>query len=383
MSHPRTLLALALLAPLPALAAERPFYGDPPDATHPWAVHDRNRPLPPVVTPGRQASDPPSDATVLFDGTSLDAWESVDKQGKHPARWKIVDGALQVVPKAGILRTKASFGACQLHIEWAAPTALSGTGQGRGNSGVFLMGKYEIQVLDSFANTTYADGQAASVYAERPPLANAMRPPGEWQAYDILFHPATFGPDGKVIDRATVTVIHNGVVVQDHAVFEGLAGHMRRPKYSPHPPEAPLELQDHGNPVRFRNIWIRPLPSRALPSPERVLAIRAETAAQLRAAAAEESRKPDTTPWEEAKLWLESLVYADDPAARERATALAARAVAEVEPWSAEQVKSNEFRLREMRSAFVYLLRHRRLPEPFPPLADLEKSMRAKGLEVK
>jgi hypothetical protein len=221
-----------------------------------WEVHDKSRPLPPIVTPGPTAADPPSDAVVLFNGDDLSNWEST-KGG--PSEWKVENGYMEITRRTGGLRSKQAFGSCQLHIEWATPDIVKGEGQGRGNSGVFPMRLYEVQVLDSYENTTYADGQAASFYGQSPPAVNACRPPGQWQTYDIIFHRPIF--DGNdVVKPATITVLHNGVLVQDNFEIEGPAVHKRRPKYVPHADKEPIILQDHGNPVRYRNIWIRELP---------------------------------------------------------------------------------------------------------------------------
>lgn len=227
-----------------------------------WHVHDGKRPLPPVVTPGEFSTQqtpgtPPSDAIVLFNGTDLSKW----KDGKgQPAGWKIENGAMVVPPKGtpggGTISTRDEFGDCQLHIEWATPTPPTGNSQGRGNSGVFFFGRYEIQVLDSYQNVTYADGQAAALYGQYPPLVNASRKPGEWQTYDILFTAPRF-KDGKLESPAYVTVLHNGVVVHNHTALLGSTAHKKAPQYSPHPPKGPISLQDHGNPMRFRNIWVR------------------------------------------------------------------------------------------------------------------------------
>ncbi len=215
-----------------------------------WRVHDSKRPAPPVVAPG-DAGAPPSDAIVLFDGKDLAAWRS----GDGDAKWKLAGGAMEV-NGTGNLVTRESFGDCQLHIEWATPAEPRGESQGRGNSGVFLMGRYEVQILDSFESRTYADGQAAALYGQRPPLVNASRPPGAWQTYDIVFRAPRF-EDGKLPTHASVTVLHNGVVVHHAAEIQGGTVHRALPTYTPHEPEAPLVLQDHGDPVRFRNIWIR------------------------------------------------------------------------------------------------------------------------------
>ena len=174
------------------------------------------------------------------------------------AGWQIVEGDLVVSPGAGDIRTKATFTDAQLHIEWAAPRHIEGEGQGRGNSGVFLMERYEVQVLDSYNNPTYANGQAASVYKQHIPLVNAARPPGEWQSYDIIFNAPLFGDNGRVLRPATLTVLHNGMLVHNHVAVQGPTAFIGAPQYQPHG-AAPIKLQDHSNPVRYRNIWVRPL----------------------------------------------------------------------------------------------------------------------------
>jgi hypothetical protein len=205
-------------------------------------------PEPPVVTPG-EGGAAPSDAVVLFDGKDFDAWDGAKD-------WKIdEDGGFTV---KGLLKTKRGFGDCQLHLEFASPKAAKGKGQGRGNNGVGLMGaRYEIQVLDSYENKTYPEGQCASVYNQRPPMVNASRKPGEWQTYDILFTSPRFGEDGKVVKPAYVTVLHNGVLVQNHTEILGSTHYDRENVYEKHEDKLPLVLMYHGDPVRFRNIWIR------------------------------------------------------------------------------------------------------------------------------
>ncbi|HZV36211.1 MAG TPA: DUF1080 domain-containing protein [Verrucomicrobiae bacterium] len=203
---------------------------------------------------GILAGPPPSDAIILFDGKDLSEWAGSD--GRAP-RWTVTNGVLTVLPKSGYLHTKRKFGDCQLHIEWATPEVVVGDSQGRGNSGVFLQGRYEIQVLDSFKNKTYYDGQAGAVYHQYPPLVNACRGPGEWQTYDIIYHAPKFADDGKLTQPGTVTVLQNGVLVQDHVTIKGDTM-SDRPTYKAHG-KASLELQDHGNPVHYRNIWIREL----------------------------------------------------------------------------------------------------------------------------
>ena len=221
-----------------------------------WHVHDGDRPQPAIVTPGTQESlgGAPSDAVVLFDGADTSKW--VGRDGE--VQWKVEDGYMEVT-RTGDIKTKDSFGNCQLHIEWASPSEVKGESQGRGNSGVFLMDRYEIQVLDGYNNITYADGITAAIYGQYPPLVNACRKPGEWQTYDIIFIGPRF--DGnELIQPAYATIIHNGVLVHHHQAVLGPTGHRSLSSYSqPHPPEAPLRLQDHGDLVRYRNIWIRPI----------------------------------------------------------------------------------------------------------------------------
>ena len=211
---------------------------------------------PPIVAPGKNSSDPPSDAIVLFNGQNLSRWQSADSTA---AKWKVIDGYAEVAPGTGDIQTRDKFGDFQLHIEWATPAVPKGEGQERGNSGVFLMGRYEIQVLDSYENKTYYHGQAGSVYKQYAPLANASRKPGEWQTYDIIFHAPKFDEQGKVIDRARVTVVHNGILIQNNVEIYGITYNDRPAIYIAHAPQESLRLQDHGNPVRYRNIWIRRL----------------------------------------------------------------------------------------------------------------------------
>jgi len=226
-----------------------------------------NRPLPPVVSPGKNPlpTEPPSDAIILFDGTSLDAWRAADG---GPGKWKIRDGAMEPVESAGYLYTAQEFADCQLHIEWAAPTPPKGQSQNRGNSGVFLQSQFEVQILDSFDNVTYADGQAASIYGQYPPMVNVSREPGQWQAYDILFRAPKYNEDGTLQEQARMTVMHNGVFVQDNVRPLGPTSWMQHHPYSKRADKLPIGLQDHGNPVRFRNIWIRELPSEKIEQPK-------------------------------------------------------------------------------------------------------------------
>jgi hypothetical protein len=199
---------------------------------------------------------PPSDAVVLFDGRDLAGWRSFDSGG--PAGWRVESGYVEVVPRTGDIRTTMEFGDCQLHVEFATPAEVIGSSQGRGNSGVFLMGRYEIQVLDCYENPTYPDGTTGAIYGQYPPLVNACRRPGEWQTYDILWTAPHFEGD-RLVTPAYCTVLHNGVLVQNHSELLGVTSHRVAPTWTPHPAVGPLRLQDHGDRVRYRNIWYREL----------------------------------------------------------------------------------------------------------------------------
>ena len=220
-----------------------------PQQTEVW------EPEPAVVRPG-VAGEPPADAIVLLGGEGADEWRH--KDGRN-VDWLVEGGVLTVAAGTGNIETVRPFGDVQLHLEWRAPTRIEGEGQGRGNSGVFLQQRYEVQILDSYDNRTYSNGQAASIYKQHIPLVNAMKPPGEWQSYDIVFTAPRFAPDGALISPAYVTVLHNGVLVQNHVELLGKTVYMGQPSYAEHPPKQPLMLQDHGNPVSFRNIWVRDL----------------------------------------------------------------------------------------------------------------------------
>ncbi|MFP6765320.1 MAG: DUF1080 domain-containing protein [Planctomycetaceae bacterium] len=258
--------AAAAVASAPPLLPGRSKTGLPPEGYEDnalipgqkWRVHDKARPEPDVVSPGtasrqQQAGTAPSDAVVLFDGTDLSQWTG--RGGA--AKWKVENGSMQV-NGTGTISTRDSFGSCQLHVEYATPENSSEKSQGRGNSGIMLMGAYEIQVLDSFNNRTYSDGQAGAIYGQYPPLVNASRAPGQWQSFDIIFEAPAW--DGDQLTRpAFVTVIHNGVLVHHRTQILGHVAHKDPPVYRKHAPRQPLQLQDHGNPIRFRNVWIRPL----------------------------------------------------------------------------------------------------------------------------
>jgi hypothetical protein len=245
---------------------EKPGFSDTPYLPDgKWRVHDSSRPRSTIITPGsfstqEQPGRPPSDAIVLFDGTDLSKWQTRQKDGTYAApKWKVENGYMEVVGRSGSIETKQKFGDCQIHVEWASPTTIEGNGQGRGNSGVLIMGRYEIQVLDTYNNPSYSDGQTGAMYGQYPPLVLAVKEPGKWQVYDIIFEAPRFDKDDNLVKPAYVTVILNGVVLHHRQAFIGSVAWKRVGKYAPHEPVGPLQLQDHGNPVRFRNVWIRPL----------------------------------------------------------------------------------------------------------------------------
>lgn len=252
------MIALAASAICTPLAAQQTTGAHPrPEDTEIWT------PVPKIVTPGPVNSAPPSDAIVLFDGANLDQW--ISARDSSPAKWHVADGIMTVNKPSGDIQTKRSFGSYQLHVEWRIPSDITGSGQERGNSGVFLastpFGGYEMQIVDSYNNKTYVNGQAASVYKEYPPLVNAARKPGEWQTYDVIWTAPTFRDDGSLATPAYVTAFHNGVLVQNHVALTGFTLNTGTPFYRKHGP-APILLQAHGDksaPISFRNIWVRPL----------------------------------------------------------------------------------------------------------------------------
>lgn len=229
-----------------------------------WKQHEMNRPRPQPATPaaGVLPTAAPADAIVLFDGKDLARWQGANGSA---AGWQVKDGYFQVQPGAGPIQTRDAFGDVQMHVEWASPNPPAGSGQNRGNSGVFLMERYEVQVLDSHQAETYADGQAGAIYGQYPPLFNATRAPGEWQAYDIFFRRPRFATDGKLIEPARLTVLHNGILIQNNEELRGITSWLKTLPYEAHADKAPIQLQDHGSPVRFRNIWLREIPARPEP----------------------------------------------------------------------------------------------------------------------
>ena len=239
-------IASALLVSLQCFGQDEE--GDP-KLTEVW------EPVPEVITPG-EATAPPSDAIVLFDGKNFNEWEGIKEVD---VKWKLGDGAMTVVKKAGNIRTKKAFGSCQLHIEWRTPSVVKGEGQGRGNSGIFLQERYELQVLDSYENVTYSNGQAGSIYKQHIPLVNVCRKPGEWQTYDIIFTAPVFSEDGSIKTPAYFTVLQNGVLILNNVELRGSTAFIGEPTYEKHNVKEPLQLQDHGDAVSYRNIWIREL----------------------------------------------------------------------------------------------------------------------------
>ncbi len=244
-----TLLVIVVFTALYSDAFAQQKQAMKPEETEVW------EPVPPVVTPGSSTVTPPSDAIILFNGKTLAKWQG---EKDTAPKWLVKDGAVTVVKGAGTIRTKEVFGDFQLHIEWRTPAVVVGEGQGRGNSGIFMQGLYELQVLDNYNNRTYSNGQAGSFYKQRIPLANACKKPGEWQSYDVMWTAPRFNTDGSVKFPARATVIHNGVLVQSNVELDGPTEYIGRPVYKTHG-DGPIVLQDHGNPVSFRNIWIRRL----------------------------------------------------------------------------------------------------------------------------
>ena len=369
---------LSLFINIPFLCAQ--FYGDPPDKTHPWAIHDNNRPQPSRVEPGDVPGSPPSDAIILFDGSqeSFKAnWEH--EKPKRKKNWKVMNGALISVDGAGDLLSKAFFADCQLHIEWAAPSKIVGSGQGRGNSGVFLMGETEVQVLDNYNNPTYPDGFAGSVYGVMPPMVNALNGPGEWQTYDIIFRRPVLG-DGKVLDGGSLTVLLNGIVIQDGTPLEGGGVHKKRSQPRPFPDKGPLKLQDHGNPVQFRNIWYRELRKRPIEggtdgklSFESTIAKRAETAANIRKDAATRKGK------DKLLRLMESLCYQEDAGTIIIVDKLRKEFIRKVQT----NPNGREDDILQINNAVKYLVKHQRMRADHPDIEILKKIIKDNGWKTR
>ncbi len=353
-----TLLSTSILS----AAFGQVFYGDPPDDQHPWAIHDQNRPKPPVVTPGtfstpEQAGKPPSDAIVLFDGKDLSKWKSAKEEG-GPAQWLVKDGYMEVVAKAGDIRTIEEFGDCQLHVEWAAPAKVEGSSQGRGNSGIFLMGLCEVQVLDCYNNETYADGYAGSVYGVNQPMANPLRPPGQFQVYDIVFRRPIYR-EGKVggprlRDRLCQRRAGSGPHPAGRAHGAHAADHARTVSGA-----RPVETPNHGNPVRFRNIGIascaagRRGGTDGWLTPEATMAKRREIAETIR-----KDRRQAAHPLPRMYRLFESLIYQKDAAAQQEAEDLARQYVASLRQLPPDQLTAKKDEVKRLDTVFQYLNRH-------------------------
>ena len=364
------ILTVAIATPV-GLAAKSAFFGDPPDNHHPWAVHDHNRPLPAVVTPAANIAQPPSDAIVLFDGTEVsfhENWRHNRPADEREQNWIVIEGALQSMRGAGKLSSIAELGDFQLHIEWRAPTEIVGQGQGRGNSGVFFMGgMVEVQVLDSYKNPTYADGTAGAVYGIMPPAVNALRPSGEWQSYDIIFR-RPIARDGVILDHGSLTVLLNGVVVQDNTPLEGGSGHKKRKPLDRIFPElGALMLQDHGNPVRFRNIWYRPLRPRAIDggtdgqlTEESTFTKRSEIAEELR------EHAQSLEGQQKALRLLESLKYEENTDARAEADKLITLYVAKLKKIAPVEMEAEKNQVLSLDEALQYMQRYKLIPNDYP-----------------
>ncbi len=383
----KNLLACAALscAALSCAAGERGIfglYGDTPDAKHAWAIHDFNRPYPKQVeTP---EGKPPSDAIVLFDGTQKSVDENWCDAKGQPTKWRVKDGLFVCTPRSGIACTKRAFGDAQFHVEWLSPLEdAKKHGQLGGNSGVIPMGMYEIQILNSYdpdpdakVERNYPDGIAASVYAQNPPLVNASRPAGVWQTYDIIFHQPIW-KDGKVLHPGTVTVFHNGVLVQDAWELEGMGTHRVKRPLVQHATKLPWRLQDHGDPVPFRNIWIREIPSRwdntthseMSAKEEDVRALREQTAAKLFAKI--DVKVPDA---KNVNGILEVLSYSKKPAYLDAAKSLCAGYDAWLRSLSPKDVAANRTYIAGTLKGFEVLIRNKVIgPGDYPLRATLEK----------
>jgi hypothetical protein len=315
---------------------------------------------------------------VLFDGKNLDNWRSAKNQG-GPAEWIVKDGYMEVKPGTGDIRTVEEFGDCQLHVEWAAPTEIKGESQGRGNSGIFLMNLCEIQVLDNYDNPSYSDGYASSVYGVNPPMANPLRPPGQFQTYDIVFRRPIF-KDGKEVDPGRVTVFVNGVLTQDSSPLEGPTGHMKRTKPAPFPEKGPLKLQDHSNPVRFRNIWYRKLAPRAIEggtdgslTPEAAMTKREQIASEIVA----DAKKLPSGSREQMLRLGESLYYKQDPAIANQVEKWLQDSVRSILETPANQMAGKKDEAKDLHRIVDYMARNDVLPSLGKQAAELQALIKA------
>lgn len=357
--------------------------GDAPDANHPWGVHDSNRPQPPIVQPGAVVGDAPSDAVVLFDGTlgSFENWQHSKPEGKRKGSWLVQDGTLLCTPGAGYIETKEQFGDCQLHVEWMPPPVIeSKRGQQRGNSGVFLLGEIEVQVLDNYNNPTYADGTAGAVYGVMPPAANPLRGPGEWQSYDIIFRRPVV-KDGVTLDEGSMTVLVNGVVVQDSTPLDGGGGYKKRKALNhPYPEVGPLSLQDHGNPVRYRNIWYRPLRPRPVDggtegrlSEAATAQKRAKIGADIRARAAQQQG------FERMQTLLEAYVYDTTPAVWQECDEMVSIYTKHAQSLKGDQLEAARGDVVSLLNNLKYLQQFKMIDAEYQPKKDLNQIANAQG----
>ena len=384
----KKLMISAAMAGISAVALAG-LYGDTPNALHAWAVHDQNRPNPVKVTPADKPGQPPSDAIVLFDGTQKSFEENwVDGKG-NKTKWKFVDGTMESVRSAGNICSRREFGDVQLHVEWQAPVKVQGYGQGRGNSGVFVLGgMYEVQVLDSYEtnpadmkNPNYADGQAGAVYGQNPPLVNPTRKPGEWQAYDIVFHQPVF-EGNKCVHPGSLTVFLNGVLVQDHWEVEGPTWHMRRTRQEkPRSTKGSIQFQDHGNPVHFRNVWVREIPSRwANTTHGTYLANEKDVAAQRRATAEKLLAKIDKSKCsaEQVHQILEVMSYCGDEPFLGVAKKICGGYLRKLESWKGGELDGRKNEIRSIRGAYDTLNRNG-IAKDCPLNAKVRETCKAKG----
>ncbi len=354
------------------------FYGDPPDETHPWAVHDNNRPQPMEVKPGSFIGNPPSDAKILFDGTKksfLKNWEHENPRRKK--NWIVRNQRLISVKGAGSLISKAKFADCQLHIEWSAPMKIVGSGQGRGNSGVFLMGETEVQILDNYNNPTYPDGFAGSVYGVMPPMVNALKAPGEWQTYDIIFRRPVH-KNGMILDEGSLTVLLNGVVVQDNTPLEGGGLHKNRSQSRVFPIVGPLKLQDHGNPVQFRNIWYRELRKRPIEGgTDGALSSTATYKKRTEIAESILNKTQNEDGVKKLLLLMEALCYEDDDEVKFTAHGLSEKIIMSIQKYP----EGNKKDAKQIYQALKYLEAHKIIDKEHPNTVLLEKIIKKEGWE--
>ena len=365
------------------------LYGDTPNAKHAWAVHDLNRPNPVKVTPADVPGQPPSDAIVLFDGSQKSFEENWCDSKGNKTRWKFVNGTLESVRSAGNICSRREFGDVQLHVEWQAPVKVQGYGQGRGNSGVFVLGgMYEVQVLDSYEtnpadmkNPNYADGQAGAVYGQNPPLVNPTRKPGEWQAYDIVFHQPVF-EGNTCVHPGSLTVFLNGVLVQDHWEVEGPTWHCRRTRQEkPRATKGSIQFQDHGNPVHFRNVWVRELPCRYantthgtyLAKEQDVTNLRRDIAKKLLAKIDQSKCGP-----EQVKQILEVMAYCTEEPMMAAAKKICGSYLAQLNTLNGQQIDAKKNELKDLRNTYRVLTRNGQAKD-CPLGQKLEKISREKG----